>query len=121
MRNQLEQLLNRRMWADLHREAEERELGEAIFTEWRDRYVANLLGYMRTYRECKELGLNVGAPYRSIAWCNAAVQLMVIADLDVQDYFLRAAPAEKDRLVAAVLADGYVMRMDGFIAELPPC
>lgn len=115
----LGKLLYREHIASLKAEAFQRELAEAVFTEWRDLYIANLCAYIRTYREIRERGLSVPEPYRSPAWCSAAVHLLTIADLDIQDYFLRADPDLKDKLVAAVLADGGITRLDGFFAELP--
>ena len=103
-------------WAE---EARAREFATCLFTEWRDRYVANLCGYIRVYGQARLLGITLPAAYRSPAWCNAAVHILTVADLGVQDFFLRAAPAVKDRLVEAVLDDGGIENLNGFFEELP--
>lgn len=115
----LEKILNRERMSVLEREGQDRMLAEGIFTEWRDRYVANLCGYIRLCRQAKEDKLAVPDPYRSPQWCNAAVHILTHADLEIQDYFLRALPVRKDVIVAAVLSDGGITRLDGMFVELP--
>ncbi len=97
----------------------DRQFAEAVFTEWRDRYVANLCGYIRTYNSAELVGIKLPAPYRSKEWCNAAIHLLTIPELSIQDRFLRAHPKVKDAMVAAVIADGGVENLDGSFVELP--
>ncbi len=96
-----------------------RELGEAIFTEWRDTYMAKLLNYIRTYRICQERGLTVHRKPPTPEWCNAAIHILSVSDVEIQDYFLRADPDLKDKLVQAVIDDDGINRNDGYFAPLP--
>lgn len=115
----LEKYLNPDLIGELKREAFNRAVAEGVFTEWRDTYVTNLLGYIRLYAAAQRRGVKLPPPYRSASWCNAAVLLLTAAPVDVQDHFLWAKIVERDGIVDCVLADGGVVDINGFFVELP--
>lgn len=96
-----------------------RTAAEWVFREWRNRYVAQLCAYIRTYTKAAEIGTELPTPLHSLEWCNAAVSILTVAPVDVQDAFLRSKMPVKNRMVAAVIEDGYVADLDGRMIELP--
>lgn len=116
----LQKLLHRKTIEAMKEEGREREFGQALFTDWRDRYIALLCNHIRLSREAKGLGLTE-IPFPTIDWCNAAVHLLTHGELELQDYFLRASMEEKSELVRAVIQDQGIEQLDGFFVELPPC
>lgn len=116
----LQGLLRREFEAGLHEEGLRRQLADGVFTEWRDRYVSYLAEYIRLIAEAKRNGTVVPRGEPTPEWANAAIHWLTIPDLAMQDYFLRADPELKNRLVCAVLADGGMENSTGFFVELPP-
>lgn len=96
-----------------------REVGRAIFEGWRNQYINSLCAYIRACAIAKRRRVALPEFSQSPAWCNAAAHILLVGDELLQDYFLRAPPELKNRLVEAVLADGGLDNIDGFFVELP--
>lgn len=118
--SKVQQVLHAEFMAGLQEESIMREVGRGIFEDWRDRYAAYLCQYIRLYASARRGKAQVPEAEWSMAWCNAAVHLLTVGDELLQDFFLRADPRMKDRLVAAVLQDGGITNLAGFFVELPP-
>ena len=115
----LGKILHREFVLEMIQEDEDRELGRQIFTEWRDRYVASLCAYLRLYIDADFYDVRLPEPYRDLDWCNAAVSILTIAPEDLQDYFLRSNDTIKNKLIAAVIADGGLTDLSGHFHEVP--
>lgn len=116
----LSALLHRELHRNLREEGFRRVLAEGVFTEWRDNLVSTYAKLIRTVREAKVAGYHVTQLEHGVDWCNAAIHWLTVPDVAMQDYFLRADPELKNKLVAAVLEDGGMETSTGFFVELPP-
>jgi hypothetical protein len=116
--SKLNKLINRKMWQEIAEEGEGRDLAKVMFIDWRDRYTAKLCEYIRLYGDAKLYGTPMATPYRSMEWCNAAVDLLTHAPEDIQSQFMLLSESDKDRWIAAVLEDGGVADLNGHFHEL---
>lgn len=115
----LEKIIRRQQTREEIEEGLDREIAEGVFKEWRDRYVAYLCAYIRTYAKAKEIGTPLPEPMHTPEWCNAAVHILTVAERGVQDRFLRSNLKHKSQMVQAVLDDGGVTDFNGRFVELP--
>jgi hypothetical protein len=117
--SKLAQFLHRQLIGGLQEEAHVREVGRAIFEQWRNGYINALCFSIRLHAQAQRLHVKVPDSSPSPAWCNAAAHILLVGDELLQDYFLRVPPEIRNRLVDAVLADGGLENIDGFFVELP--
>ena len=116
----VKKLIHRKYVEALKAEWIERKFGYGLFTDWRNKYIADLCRHIRLCWEAKNAGLKISEVYPSPEWCNAAVLILTHADPETQDYFLRSDLDAKDEFVEAVLQDRGIERFDGFFVQLPP-
>jgi hypothetical protein len=116
----LTDLLHRDKMRELAEAGIQRNLAQAIFTDWRDRYVTALVRCFRFHDELRRAGRSeLGRDLPSRDWCNAAILILTIPEEAIQDRFLRADLKKKGEMVAAVIQDGGICDAFGRYVELP--
>lgn len=115
----LRKLIQRESNRELAIEGEQRQFADSLFTDWRDRYVAQLCRYIRLHDAVVKVGRSEIMQGPPRAWCNAAVHLLTHGDLEIQDRFMRADQKLKDAMVQAVIDDDGIADLNGRFVELP--
>lgn len=116
--SELLQIIRREQVRELAEYAKTKAFAEAVFRDWRNLYVAKLCAYIRLQDTAARRKVKLPV-FRNRAWCNAAVHILTVADIEIQDRFLRATQGMKDRMVNAVLKDGGVFDLSESFVELP--
>lgn len=116
--SQAARIVTRRMWDELTAARERQELGEGVHRLWRLELVRIYARYIRLREKAEQWGLAAALhPEPSMDWMLAAYTIVAFGSTELAHSFLTGDREAKDRLVAAVIADGGVETDVGYWME----
>ena len=116
----VEAIVERTQQAERERMRREREIAEAVHREWALGLSNTLAAAIRLYEETERVGSRGPEGIPPKRWCLAAYTLLCFGSTPARHAFLVADEDGRNRLVAAVERDGFVVDDVGRMREILP-